>query len=173
MRQTQKIFKWVTLAFFGIALFAMTAGQAIPVEFAEWHHMHLFYDVVLQGLPIAVLLSLSWTIKKERPKKANLTVGILTPLLAIATFFGTFFLMFSYGFGAWVNEQVVYENKDNSQTTINQQIWDMGALGYGGRRTVKLTPFLGLWNIVKEIDTAENEAGNWTLVEKKGDIKSP
>ena len=88
-------------------------------------------------------------------------------------FFGTIFLMFSYGFGAWVDEQIIYENKENPNVTINQQLWDIGAFGYRGQRTVKLTPILGIWNWAEQIDTAEIETDNWTLVQREGDIKFP
>ena len=41
MKQIPKIFKWITLLFFGVAIYAMTIGQIIPIEFADWHDMHL------------------------------------------------------------------------------------------------------------------------------------
>jgi hypothetical protein len=173
MKQIQKIFKWTTLLFFGIAIYAMTIGQVVPIEFADWQHMHLFYDIILQGLPIAILLTLLWTLRKDRPKNRNIAIGILTPLIAGGMFFATIFLMFSYGFGAWVDEQIIYEKKENPNVTINQQLWDIGAFGYGGQRTVKLTPILGIWNWAEEIDTTEIEKDKWTLVEREGDIKFP
>ena len=173
MKLIQKLFKWATLLFFGVAIYAMTIGQTVPVEFADWNDQHLFYDLILRGLPIAVLLTLVWTIKKERPKKTNIAIGVATPLLAAGMLFLTFSLMFSYGFGAWVDEMIIYENKSNSEITIDKQIWDIGAFGYGGQRTVKLIPFLGLWNLVERIDTAKIEKNHWTLVEREGDIKLP
>ena len=173
MKTIQTIFKWLTLTFFGITLFSLTIGQILPIEFADWKDMHLFYDIIFQGLPIAILLTMIWTIKNGSPKRKKITIGILTPIIAFAAFFGTIFLMFSFGFGAWVNQEIVYENKTNPQETINEQIWDIGAFGYGGQRTVKLSPTLGLWNIVTEIDTTEIEKDNWTLVQREEDIKFP
>ena len=173
MRRIQQIFKWMTLLFFGIAVYAMIIGQFVPIEFADWHYMHLFYDIILQGLPIAILLTLVWTLKKERPKKTNIAIGILTPIIAGGMFFGTIFLMFSYGFGAWIDEEIIYEKKENPEVTINQQLLDIGAFGYGGQRIVKLTPFLGLWNWVEQVDTAKIDKGNWTLLQKDGDVKFP
>ncbi|MGQ1947757.1 hypothetical protein ACT3CD_11730 [Geofilum sp. OHC36d9] len=173
MKHIQKIFEWITLLFFGIAIYAMTIGQTVPIEFIDWHHMHFFYDIILQGLPIAILLTLAWTLKKDRPKKTNIAIGILTPIIAGVMFFGIVFLMFSYGFGAWVDEQIIYENRENPNVTINQQLWDIGAFGYGGQRTVKLTPILGLWNWAEQIDTAEIKKENWTLVQKQGAINFP
>ena len=173
MRLIQESFKWATLLFFGIAICAMTIGQIIPVEFTDWNDMHLFYDVILRGLPIAVLLTLIWTIKKERPRKTNIAIGVATLILTAGTLFWTFFLMFSYGFGAWIDEEVIYEYKSNPEITVNKQIWDIGTFGYGGQRTVKLTPFLGLWNLIEEVDTVEIERNNWILVQREGDIKVP
>lgn len=173
MKRIQTIFKWMTLLFFGIAISAMTFGQLIPIEFADWRHMHLFYDITLQGLPIAVLMTLTWTLKKDRPQKTNIAIGILTPTIAIGIFFLTLFLMFSYGFGAWVDEQIIYENKANPNVTIKKQLWDIGAFGYGGQRTVKLTPILEIWNWVEEIDTTEIQKDNWILVEREENIKFP
>ena len=46
MKQIQLIFKWATLLFFGIAIYAMTIGQIVEIEFADWHDMHLFYDII-------------------------------------------------------------------------------------------------------------------------------
>jgi len=173
MRQIQRLFKWITLLFLGISIFSMTIGQIIPIEFADWHNTHLFYDIILQGLPIAILLTLVWTLKKERPNNANITLGILTPIIAGITFFGTLFLMFSFGFGAWTDEQIIYENKEKPEMTINTQLFDIGAFGYGGQRTVQLTPILGIWNWVEPIDTTLLEKEHWNLVQKRGDIKSP
>lgn len=165
MKQIQLVSKWTTLLFFAIAIFTMTIGQAIPIEFDNWRHTHILYDVILQGLPIAILLTLVWTINKRKSRRTNIIIGIVTPLLAAGMFFVTIFLMFIYGFGAWVDEQILYTHKENPGITINKQLWDIGAFGYGGQRTVKLTPMLGLWNWVESIDETKIELKNWTKVE--------
>jgi hypothetical protein len=72
-----------------------------------------------------------------------------------------------------VNEEIIYENNKNPEVTIKQQLWDIGAFGYGGQRTVKLTPFLEYWNSVEQVNTANIGRENWTLVQKEGDIKFP
>ena len=173
MKQIRQIFKWITILFFIIAIYAMTIGQIVPIEFANWKDIHIFYDTILQGLPIAILLTLVWTIKKEKTKKRNIIIGIITPILALGIYFGAYFLMFLYGFGAWVNEEIIYENNDNPKITINQQLLDVGAFGYGGERTVKLIPFLGFFVIVEKVDTAKIDKIKWKLIQKEGDIKFP
>tara|TARA_R110000868_G_scaffold303705_1_gene564216 strand:+ start:493 stop:1014 length:522 start_codon:yes stop_codon:yes gene_type:complete len=173
MNQIKQIIKWVTILFFGIAIYAMTIGQIVPIEFADWHNLHLFCDIILKGLPIAILLTLGWTLIKDRPKKANIIIGILTLIITGGMFFGTIFLMFSFGFGAWVDKEIIYENIKKPEVTINHQLWDIGAFGYGGQRTVKLTPILGLWNWVEKIDTADIDKENWNLLKKEGSINFP
>jgi radical SAM superfamily enzyme YgiQ (UPF0313 family) len=173
MRVVQKIFKWITLIFFGITIYAMTIGQIVPLEFANWEHMHFFYDSIIGALPIMVLLTLLWTIRLDKKKVRNIIIGILTPIISVGVFYLSIFLIFLFGFGAWVNEEITYEHKENCEITINKQIYDVGAFGYGGTRTVKLTPFLGLWSFVEEVDLFAIQEDQWNLVEKEGDIKYP
>ena len=166
---TQNIFKWLTISFLGIALFSVTIGQIIPFEFINCKLWRNFYDITLEGLPIVALMTMIWTLKKSKSKSQNTKVVIITILISICTVFLTFLLMFSVGFSTWVNREIIYENIDNPKQTINQQEYDMGALGYGGTRTVKLTPFLGIWNITNPIDTATIDRYEWKLVQKNID----
>lgn len=77
------------------------------------------------------------------------------------------------GFGAWINYEITYENRNNTEININRQLWDNGALGYGGERMVELKPILGIWNLVKEIDTTNLKSTEWKRVERNGDLKFP
>lgn len=173
MSKLEKVFQWLTLIFFSVALYSMTLGQYIPIEFTNWRHSHIYYDIILAGLPVATLFTLVWTIRKANSKKRNILIGIATILVTFGMFILSIYFLFVFGFGAWVNEEILYENKQNPKQIISQQLLDIGAFGYGGQRTVKLTPFLGLWNITTEIDTTKIEKNDWTLVKKEGDIKFP
>jgi uncharacterized membrane protein len=173
MNIIQNIAKWTTIWFFLIVLFSLTIAQIIPIEFADWRIMHKFYEIIIEGLPIAVLLTLIWTLKKSNSKKRNIITGILTFITAIIVCFSSIFLVFSYGFGAWINYEIVYEHKEYPEQTINEQIYDIGAFGYGGKRIVELKPFLKYWQKVQPIDTTKIETKNWIRVEKEGDIKFP
>lgn len=173
MRTVKRIYFWLIATFFVVAAYSLTFGQFLPVEFANWKYSHSFYSIILQGLPVAVLLTLICTISKNRTTKQNISIGVLTVTLAVASFFVIVLMMFPYGFGAWVNYEVVYESKENPREIICHQLWDNGALGYDGQRTVKLTPFLGLWNIATETDTAMIDKGDWRLVRKEDDIRLP
>jgi hypothetical protein len=65
IKRIQQIFKWVTLLFFGIVIYALTIGQIVPIEIADCHHMRLFYYIILPGFPIAILLTLVWTLVQK------------------------------------------------------------------------------------------------------------
>lgn len=52
-----------------------------------------------------ILLTLVWTLNKERQRKRNISIGVITSGLAAGMFFASFFLMFSYGFGAWIDQE--------------------------------------------------------------------
>ena len=167
MTLLEKIFQWLTLGFIAIVFFSMTFGQFIPIEFADSHNTQIFYSIIILGLPIATFLTLSWTIRKSKTKKRNILTGIVTILITMGMTILSIYLMFVFAFGVWVNTEILYENNENRNQTINQQLRDIGAFGYSGQRTVKLTPILGLWNITTEIDTANIDKTKWVLVQKK------
>jgi hypothetical protein len=173
MEKSREILKWVIIVFVLIFLFSISIAQYLPFEFANHKYSRFFYDFIFIGLPFSILLSLFWFIKKSRKKSHNIFLGFFIVLFSIAAFYARFFLIFMYGFGTWVNEAILYESKSNSQTTINQQLYDIGAFGYGGTRVIKTTPFLGVWNHVQEIDTASIDKNEWLFVNREGDLKFP
>jgi hypothetical protein len=164
---------WLTIIFIIVALFALTIGQYLPVYFKNYKTQSNFYYLVFTGLPFAILLTLFGTLKREHSKYKNWTIGTLTVLSAGFSFFILMFIMFTIGFGAWTNETILYRNNDDKNITINQQIFDIGALGYGGRRTVKLKPLFVIFQTVENIDITKIDKAKWTYVNEDGDIHFP
>jgi hypothetical protein len=173
MKTIQKASFWVTTMFFLVVGFTLTIGQVVPIEFSDSRFSNTFYDIVLQGFPVAVLLTLAYTLGKHRTANKNVSIAVLTSIGAVASYFVSVLIMFSYGFGSWVNFDIVYESKENPKEVISHQLWDNGAFGYDGQRTVQLTPFLGLWAVVTETDTATVDRIKWLPVNREGDIKIP
>jgi hypothetical protein len=161
-----KIIFYGSLIFLGIAVFSITIAQGISIEFKDWRVMHDYYDIIFELLPFAVLLTLSGTIKKRYTKLKNLSITGIT----IMTFFFSCFmimgLMFRIGFGAWIDQETLYQNRANQSISVKRQIFDAGALGYGGTRIVKLKPFLYYWNIITEVDVEDLDQKEWVLVAK-------
>jgi hypothetical protein len=87
----------------------------------------------------------------------------------------SFFLiknLFKFGFGNWVTYSILYQHK-NDNRQILEQIYDIGALGYGEKRIVEIKPILNIWNKIELVDTNKIEKSEWIFVDKQGDIKFP
>ena len=164
---------WLTIVFIVSSVFELTVGQSLPVDFKDNKMQSDYYYFVFTALPFSFLLTLFGTIKKKNTKARNWTIGVLTTLSAGLCFFILVRVMFSIGFGAWTNEAILYRKKNNKNITINQQIFDVGALGYGGHRTAQLTPFLKYFQTIKQVDTTKIDKTQWIFVNEEGDIHYP
>ncbi|MBK8875427.1 MAG: hypothetical protein IPN13_16535 [Bacteroidetes bacterium] len=163
----------LALLFIGISVFTVAFVQNIPYEFDNIKVSASFYECIFFGLPSAVLLTLVWTVKRRNTAVRNIGIGIITFLSTAFTFWFLYSNIFSLGFGSWTDFNIAYESKDNPKIRIVEQRYDEGALGYGGWRTVKLTPFLSIFNHVENIDTNKIDTTKWNLVNKEGDVRFP
>lgn len=172
MQLIKKIIFWTAIAFIVLTIFSLTIGQILPYEFADYKIKHKFYDTIMQGLPITILLTLFRTIKPKKTKIQNLTLLGLTILTSILSFFVMVSLIFHIGFGTWMTITTIYRHKTESKE-IKDQLFDVGALGYGGQRIVEIKPTLKFWILPTKIDTAKMNKNEWILVNEQGDIKIP
>jgi hypothetical protein len=168
-----KFIFWLALTAIAISIFTLTFGQIIPIEFKNNTYQSDFYSFIFFGLPLSIGLTLFGTIKNQNNKLKNLLIGFSTIVLSVICFFVLVTSMFSIGFGAWTNETILYRNKSNEELTINQQIYDLGAFGYGKRRTAELKPFFKYFEIVKIIDTSKIDKTKWLKVNEEGDLHFP
>ena len=177
MSKGLKILRWIlfilAIIFILVAVFAMTIGQKLPYEFDSKSLASVFYLLIFFGLPIAILLTLLGSIRRRRKSVLNISIGLLTVLLSVGTIYYLYLKMVLFGFGTWVNFNIAYENKANPKIKIVDQRYDVGALGIKGMRTVKLTPFLGIFNRVEWIDTTALNKSEWVLINKEGDVHFP
>lgn len=129
-------------------------------------------NMVVYGIPISILLSLFFTVSAKHEKYINLQFIFFTPVISYCSFLAA--SIFSLLFGNdWVNLSIMYENKSNREETINEQLWDVGALGYGGNRFVQVKPMFGIFEKVNEIDTSQINKDEWVWVNREGDVKMP
>lgn len=164
---------WLSLIVIAISIFTLTVGQIIPIEFKNNANQSDFYCFIFFVFPLSIGLTLFGTIKSQNNKLKNLIIGISTVVLSIICFFALVTSMFSIGFGAWTNETILYRNKNNKELTINQQIYDLGAFGYGKRRIAELKPFFKYFEIVKIIDTTKIDQTKWVKVNEESDLHFP
>ena len=145
----------------------------MPFEIAPDSFLHKIYYLVYPGLPVIVLLTLGWSIRKKQASHVKISIVIGTILVAIFSVVFVFMWSFKFQFGSWVDAEIIYRNKSNPDQYISEQYLDNGALGYNGNRIVKQTPFLGHWIHIVQIDTAEIDKDEWMRVREAGEIKFP
>lgn len=158
------------LLYLTIATIAFTAGQIIPIEFSEQSDRNLFYDVGFVAIPVSILLTLTGTIKRKDETKRKLMKIWLTIFASGLSVVLLFLHLFTVGFGAWVDLNVKFRNKENNNIKIVEQLYDIGAFGYGGQRVVKMIPLTPLFNYIEKTDTTNIDRGKWTFVNEVGDV---
>lgn len=168
----RKIIFYTAIIFIALTAFSLTIGQILPYEFADSKLMHSFYDTIMQGFPIAILLTLFGTIKKKNSRTTNWFFAGLTILTSILSFVLMVSLIFKIGFGAWTTVSTLYRHKTENKE-IKEQWFDVGALGYGGQRIVEMKPFLKYWVLPTPIDTLTINKNEWKYVNEQGAIKFP
>jgi len=172
MKVIKKTIFLTAIFFIGLTIFALTVGQNLPYEFADYKIMNNFYVTIWQGLPIAILLTLFGTFKRKKTRVQNLTFLGVTVLISIMSFFIVVSLMFSIGFGAWTTVSTLYRHKTEDKV-IKEQLFEEGAFGYGGKRIVEIKPVLKYWILPTKIDTSKINKNEWKFVNEQGDIKFP
>lgn len=163
----RKTIFWLTVVFISVAVFALTFAQASAYEFADWRLSRKFYDLIMAGLPVAVLLTLTGTIKRTNNKSKNITIVVATITGTIVTLFILVSMTFSVGFLTITNHTLLYRLRTNPNTTIMVQHVGQGAFGADGQRIVKLEPFLTIWNKTTIIDTAMINKEDWVFINEK------
>jgi len=171
-KTTKNIFFWTATVFIVLTVYSLTIGQIIPYEFANYKLSQNYYDTVMQGFPIAILLTLFRTIKKENTKTKNWIFISMTILTSILSFALMVSFVFNIGFGSWTTFATIYRHKTEDKV-IKEQLYDIGALGYGRHRIVELKPILKFWVLPTEVDTTKINKNEWEFVNEEGDIKFP
>ncbi|MFL9830818.1 hypothetical protein ABS764_08155 [Flavobacterium sp. ST-87] len=168
----KKIIFWFSIMFIILSILSLTIVQKLPYEFADIKVQNHFYDTIIFGLPFAILLTLFGTLKKENSNPKNWTFGILTVLTSAICFIGQLYMIFAFGFGYWTTTKTIFKHrKENLE--IKEQLYDIGAFGYGGFRIVETKPFMYFWILPTPIDTATINKKEWKFVNKEGNIKFP
>ncbi len=152
-------------------MFSLTIGQILPFEFADYIIRQNFYGILIVGTPIAILLTLFGTVKRGRTERNGIFL-VITSLVSIASFLAVVHFIFLFYFDDWVTVTTIFRHKTNGKE-IKEQWYDIGAMGYGGKRIVKTQPFLKYWVLPTNVDTAKIDKNEWIFVDEQGEIKFP
>lgn len=164
---------WTSLLFLAVLLWTLTIGQTINYEFKDSKTANNFYNVILGGTPIAILLTLFGTFKKHHDNVRKLLTICSTVGVTVVAFMFLLNNLFTIGFGTWTTFNIAYEDKTNPERQIREQRYDVGALGYGDDRIVEVKPFGGLFWKVVTVDTTNIDSAKWIRVDKEADMKFP
>ena len=162
-----------SICFLIVFLWTVTIGQTINYEFREHKIASEFYNIILVGTPVAILLTLFGTLKKRHDNTRKLVTIFATIGLTVLTFMFLLNNLFTIGFGAWTTFNIAYEHKENSDRQIREQRYDVGALGYAGVRVVEVKPFAGMFWKVSRIDTTTVNKTEWKRIDKEADVRFP
>lgn len=173
LKVTLRLIFRLSLLFLAISLWTLTIGQVLPYEFRDTKVASDFYYYLFTWTPIAILLTLTGTVKREHDIFKKVLTVVLTITIAVLCFFYLLNNMFSIGFGAWSTFNIAYESRQHPERQIREQRYDAGALGYGSDRVVEVRPFAGLFWKVSPVDTTVIDNTKWRRVDKEGDGKFP
>lgn len=163
---------WLTIVFIVVTFYTLTFGQSSTYEFADWKLSQQFYDTIMQGLPIAILFTLTGTIKRTNNQSKNFTIIVVTIIGSIVSFYLMVSMLFSVNFLLITNHILLYKGRTNQTTIIMTQTIGQGALGADGHRIVKLEPFFYFWNKITIVDTTTIDKADWIFVNKKIDLRN-
>jgi hypothetical protein len=179
MTTTVNIFRWtifyLTILFFFLLIGGLISFSIFSLEFKSKTFGSEFYFYLIFLIPLAIILTLTGTLNKKNSNNRNWRIGGLTIFIAIVVFVVMFSLLMQISFGGWKNERILYRNAKDKNVSINEQIWDVGALGYdrGSKRIVELRPILNYFYQIKNIDTTNLDKTEWNFVDEEGDIHYP
>jgi hypothetical protein len=162
-----KIIFWLTIVFIIVTFYALTFGQSSDYEFADWKLGRQFYDILMPGLPVAILLTLTGSIKRTNDKSKNIIIIVVTIVSSAISLFILISMLFSVGYLTITNDILLYNHRTNQTTSIITQTIGQGASGVDGNRIVKLEPFLKFWNKTTIIDTTIIDKADWIFINKK------
>ena len=164
MRFVRSFLFWSSIAFLLLFVWTVSFGQWSNLEFRDQELRSDFYNILFDGTPLAVLATLSGTIKKQHTRLRNRLTIFATACAFIVAVWFLLSQMFTLGFSSWTTSEIMYRDRQDSTKQVLRQRFDAGALGYGRERIVVLQPRLFLFSEVHTWDSTQPERAAWQPV---------
>jgi hypothetical protein len=118
--------------------------------------------ICFYGIPLAVLMTLTGTIKAKDKPEAIIMKIIATFLISVGTFIISMFLLF-VGMCGWTTNKVLYENKNNNSLKIVERYYGCGAVDsdYPDYKTFKMKEISKNIYWYSRIDTNTINTSEW------------
>ena len=168
MQRFLKIVFWTSFLLPCFWVVTAISGNFVPLEFSNNDSEFIYDSIRGFGFPIAVMFTLTGTIKSKDTAGTIATKNVLTIVAAALSFFIIVMTAFA-GMCDWTTDKIFFENKQNSSIKIVQRSFGCGATD-SSPATLKvfkvreITPYL-IW--VTSIDTNQINKSEWTRIENK------
>lgn len=166
MQRFLKIAFWTSIILPCFWILTAILGNFIPLEFANNDGEFIYDSIRFYGFPIAIMLTLTGTIKSKDTSGIIATKIFLTICVSVFSIFVVVMTLFA-GMCDWTTDKVFFENKQNSSIKIVQRSFGCGATD-SSPATLKVfkvrefTPYL-IW--VTSIDSNQINKSEWTRME--------
>lgn len=168
MQSPAKILFRCAIIFIGSILLISALWWLMPIESTNNDINGACYGIIFFSLPIAILLTMSGTIKQSDPAGINGIKIILTLAAAGLSIFFMIMAAFTNMCG-WTNHAILFEKKSNSSVKIISRGYgcgapDSGAPAYENFKIHQL-PIGFIW--VTKIDTNKIVKNDWVRIDIK------
>jgi len=146
---------------------AAVLSNFVPLEFASQTIEHTYYSIRFYGVPIAIIFTLTGTLKRKETwveiiSKIVLTIFACFGSLAIMT------IMLFGGMCAWTTDKVLFERKNQLTIKIEERSYGCGATDSGPSKpgVFKVSNFTPYFRYATPIDTNEINKSEWLRVKQ-------
>ncbi len=126
MQRFLKIIYWSSILLLCFWILTAILGNFIPLEFANNDGEFIYDSIRFYGFPIAILLTLTGTIK-EKDTSGVIAIKIFGTMLVSAFSVFVMFMTVFAGMCDWITDKVLFENNKNPTTKIVQRSFGCGA----------------------------------------------
>jgi hypothetical protein len=156
----KKLVFWLSLAVLFLFLIVPIIGNTLPLELSDDSLKSRFEEIRLFAVPIAILLTLSGTLKRKDDKGKNILIIVSTVMIAVLSLLGLFASVFM-DMCAWNDRKILFVNDSGEKIILRD--YGCGAVDSGSPiyNTVKIKRIAPGLNRVTDVDTSKIDKKIW------------
>jgi len=165
MQRILKTIFWIAISFIAIILIVAGLLHVLPIEFATSAYEDVFDVLLLLGLPIAIIFTLTGTIKRTNTAGATIAKIVLTLFAAFLPVLFAFTTAFDLC--GWSEGKILFAKKEDASTQIVLREFGCGAVDSSSPdyKVVKITHLTPLFIYISDIDTTKIDRTVWKRVD--------
>jgi hypothetical protein len=164
MQRFLKTTFWAAISFIAIILATTGLLHILPIEFATSAYQNVFDYLLFLGLPIAIILMLTGTIKRTERTGAIILKILLTLFIAFFSMVFSFVSVF-FDFCSWSTSKILFEKNDASAQIVSRE-FDCGALDSSSPdyKVVIIKHLTPVFIYITDVDTTKINRTVWKRV---------